>query len=100
MAELFKFGAEFFEVVNLAIKDHPNRFASIGHRLVSSGQIDDRKPPEAQSKRARDEVTIVIGAAVDHGLGHSPDRFRFDRVVPREIKLAANAAHGRKTLNR
>src|SRR5712692_8566768 len=93
IAAAFKFGAQLFEIVDLAIQNDPNRFLDIGHRLVSARQINDGKPPEAQSEWAGDEVALVVGTAVNHRSRHAPDRFRFYRLVSNKVKLAANAAH-------
>ena len=37
MAALFKFSAQFLKVIDLAVKDHPDRFFGVGHGLVSAG---------------------------------------------------------------
>jgi hypothetical protein len=65
---------------------------------MTAGQINDGKAPKAESNWAGDEVTLVIGAAMDDRSGHSPDRCRFHRLVPGKVKLAANAAHSVKEI--
>jgi hypothetical protein len=93
MAASFKLGTQLFEIVNLAVQNDPDCFLGIRHWLMPSGQIDDGKPPKPKSDRTRDEVTLIVGTAVKHGLGHPPDRARLHRLVPGKVKLAANAAH-------
>jgi hypothetical protein len=61
---------------------------------VASGQIDDGKPSEAETNRAIEKVALVVGTAMPNRFGHSPNRVRFDRLVPDKVKLTANTAHG------
>ena len=93
MAAFLKLDAQFLEVVNFTIQDDPDCFFSVRHRLMASRQIDDGKSSEAKPYCTGNKVAFVIRTAVDHCLGHSPNRFQFHRVVPGEVKLAANAAH-------
>jgi hypothetical protein len=96
MTAPLKLGPQLFEIIDLTVQNDPDPFFGIGHRLVSASEIYDGKPSEAQSKRTRQKVTLVVRTAMDHSLGHSADRFRFYRLVSGEIKLTANAAHGLK----
>src|SRR6516162_3908473 len=57
-------GANFLEIVNLAIENHPDLLLKVRHRLMTSGQINDRKTPEAESERTVKIVPLVIRAAV------------------------------------
>ena len=41
MAALLELGAQFLEIVNLAVEDDPDRFFGVRHRLVTAGQIDN-----------------------------------------------------------
>ena len=93
MAAFFELSAQLFEIVNLAVKNDPHCFFGVRHRLVAAGQIDDGKPPKAEANRAIEKVALVVGSAMANRFGHSPDRFRFHRLVPGKVKLAANAAH-------
>ncbi|HEU0050214.1 MAG TPA: hypothetical protein VFQ43_21675, partial [Nitrososphaera sp.] len=70
-----------------------HRFFRVRHWLMTSGQINNGKPPEPESERPGNQVAFVVGTTMDHRLGHPPDRVRFDRFVPDKVKLAANAAH-------
>ena len=47
VSAIFQFRAQFLEIVNFTVKNNPNGFFRVGHRLVPAGQINDRKPPEA-----------------------------------------------------
>jgi len=93
MAALLEIGAQFLEIINLAVKDDPDRFFGIRHRLVASRQINDGKPPEAESERSGDQIALIVRSAMPNRFGHLPDRIRFHRFAPSEVKLAANAAH-------
>ena len=87
-------------IVNLAIEDYPNGFFCVRHRLMTAGQIDDGKPAESEANGAIEKVALIIRPAMDNRLGHAPNRFRLDRLFLGEVKLAANAAHWLKKLNR
>src|SRR5882724_8860485 len=93
MAAFSKFSPQLFEVVDLAVQDDPDCFLCIRHRLVASGQIDDRETAKAETNRAIEKVALVVGTAMPNLFGHSPNRVRFDRLVPDKVKLAADAAH-------
>src|SRR5438309_2087259 len=82
MAAFLKLDAQLLEVVNLAVKDHPHSFLRIRHRLMASDQINDGKAPEAKPYCTGNKVALVVRTTMYHRLGHSPDRFRFDRLVP------------------
>ena len=93
MSAPFQFGAQLFEVVDLAIENDPDGFLLIRHRLMTAGQIDDGKPSKTQADRAGDEVALIVGATMGDRSRHPPDRLGLHRFVSREIKLAGYAAH-------
>src|SRR5262249_43783289 len=45
----FQFFLQFWKIVNLAVKRHPNGSFWITHRLVSAGKINDRQTSKAQT---------------------------------------------------
>src|SRR4051812_15221716 len=89
-----QFGAQFLEVVNLAVEDHPDRFIGIRHGLMAPTQIDDRKTAEPETERAGHEITFVIGSSMKDGASHARDGFARDSLIPGEVKLSGYAAHG------
>src|SRR5438477_12672119 len=93
VASPFEFETQLLKVIDLAVKDDPNCFVSIRHRLMSARQVDDGKPSKTQSNRTFGKVTFVVRSAMNHCLRHAPDDFRFYRFRSGKIKLAANTAH-------
>src|SRR5437660_11857548 len=80
MALALQLCSQFPVIVNLAVKNDPNCFLGIRHRLMTSGQINDGKSSEAEPDRTREEVTLVVRTAMDDRSGHSPDRLQFHLV--------------------
>ena len=72
----------------------------VERREVPSGLVRKRGAGRAEdhanlrTERPGNQVAFVVRSAMANRVGHSPDRFRFHRLVPGEVKLAANAAHG------
>jgi hypothetical protein len=62
----FQFTLQFREVVNLTIKDYPNGFFLVGHRLMSATKIYDRQTPKSEPERAIEIETFVIWATVNN----------------------------------
>src|SRR5260370_36653145 len=89
----FEFGPKLREVVNLTVEDHPDLLLRIRHGLMASGQIDDGKPPETQSKGRGQIVALVVRPAMENGASHSADRFRIHRFLVVKVKRAADSAH-------
>lgn len=71
VTELEEFLADFEEVINFAIEDHPDIARGIGHGLVPCwGEIEDGEASEAEAEGAIEVEAIVIGAAVGESVGH------------------------------
>jgi hypothetical protein len=41
ISQLLKLQSQFFEIINLAVENHPDGFFSVGHWLMASGQVDN-----------------------------------------------------------
>ncbi|MFP6667825.1 MAG: hypothetical protein VB876_10955 [Pirellulales bacterium] len=67
------------KVVNLAIEHHPYRPVFIRHRLLATGQINDRQPAVRQSNARGTPNPFGIGTAVANGVGHRRQRIDADR---------------------
>jgi hypothetical protein len=96
MAALFQFEAKFREIVNLTVECDPNSLFGIGHWLMPAGQIDNGQSADTETEAVRDEVAFIIRTAMNDRRRHSPNRARFHRLAPDEIKLAGYTAHGCK----
>ena len=81
MAARLQIGANFFEVVDLAVEDDHQIAAGIAERLVSRGRkIDDRQTRARQRDVRFDVHRAPIGAAVCDGIDHAPRRCRIRRA--------------------
>jgi hypothetical protein len=85
--------SEFRKVIDLSIKDDPDCFLSIGHRLMPPSEVDNREPPKAKPDRSGDEVTFIVGTTVNNAARHPSDRMTEDRAPVFKVKLPANATH-------
>ena len=47
VAPALELRTKFGKVVNLAVKDHPNRSIFVKHRLLAARQINNAQPPHA-----------------------------------------------------
>ena len=80
-------------VVDLAVEHELERAIFVRHRLVARArQVDDRQPAMAQSDRPVDIQSLVVRAAMEHGVPEPSDSFRSDRPVPK-INDGENSAH-------
>ena len=93
VAAALQFNSQFLVIIDLAVENDANASFGIEHRLMTSGQIDNGKPPKSQSDWPGDKVTLIVRSSVSDSIGHTPNRCWLDRLVARKIKLTANAAH-------
>ena len=64
-------GAQFAEVVDLAVEDQRRAAVGAAHGLVAGRcEIEDRQPPEGQADRPAREPPGVVGAAVAQAVAH------------------------------
>ena len=88
-----QFPLQFRKVIDLSIKHNPNGLFLIRHGLVPAGEIDDRQPPESESKRARNKIPLVIRTSMADGFGHRFDVHPSNGRLISEVKLSANSTH-------
>jgi hypothetical protein len=98
MSVCFEFATELQEVIDFAVKNHPDAFILIRHGLMTAAKIDNRKPAKAKPKRSGDVVAFIVRTTMDQCPCH-----RFDVPAPdgrqrSEVILTANAAHVRRYL--
>ena len=85
-------GAQGCVVVDLSIECDPDAVVLVGERLMSAGEIDDGKAPEAEEGGRVGVKALVIGAAMAHAIGHATDGF--GAFLPRKIaEDSADTAH-------
>ena len=88
-----QFGAQFGEIVDLAIIGDGQRAIGAGHRLRAAGDIDDRQTPMAQPHPRRGPHARSVGAAMRLRIGHRGDAGRIDRLGCGGIEDPGDAAH-------
>src|SRR2546428_12015733 len=79
------------EVVDFAIEDHPEAGVLVGHRLVTSGKIDDAEATKPQTRIRRCHEALIVGTSVPQRAHHDCDVVPIDFVI--EINDPADAAH-------
>src|SRR5262249_5900382 len=95
--------AQFLEVVNLAVEDHPDRAVFVDDRLTARGQINDREPPHSQRDVLFEIEAFVVGPAVNDRRRHrarSPFISRLRSIKPVLVKIdkSENPAHLKKVV--
>ena len=65
--------AQRAEVVDRPVEDEVEAPVVRDHRLVAVGRIENRQPPHADRGVAVRHESVVIRAAVPHGIAHPPD---------------------------
>ena len=83
MAARDQVAAKLGEVVNLSVEDDPDRTIFVGNRLVTTGNVNDRKSPHAYGCAAFDVIPGVIRPAMRDDIAHL-----FDQLTV--CKLAAS----------
>jgi hypothetical protein len=73
IAALREVRAQLRVVVDLAVVDDARRTVGVVHRLMPAAEVDDGEPPVAQSDRAVEEKTAVVGATVHEQVAHGRD---------------------------
>src|SRR5260370_41507988 len=94
MTGAFELPPQLKKVIDLAIKNNPDRPVFIEYGLVSANQVNDAEPPHSEAGVLFYKKAFVIGAAMHDGLAHAMDN-RF--VDPLRLVRAHNsriAAHG------
>src|ERR1019366_3811926 len=90
-------GREFFPqtliVVDLTVEDDPYRTVFIGQGLVSSSQIDDRKPAEAEPDLSGRVEAFIIRSTMANRVRHALQQRRGNLLLPLEFQFSTNAAH-------
>jgi hypothetical protein len=62
------------EVVDLAVEDGSHRPVLVVHRLLASGDVDDREPAHPEDSLVVIMKAGPIGAAVDYLVAHASDQ--------------------------
>ena len=91
MAGANQIRAQFLEVVNLAVEDHPDGSVFVGNGLVAGAEIDDAEPPHADPAAAVDVIAFVVRSAMPDLIAHRADVGQIG--LPLAQKLSGNATH-------
>src|SRR5271165_2057528 len=70
MAVVFELGAEFEEVVNLAVENDPGATVFVEDRLMASREVDDAEAAHAEASAIGDVDSLIVGAAIHDLFAH------------------------------
>ena len=93
VAARFQLPAQFLVIVNLAVKYHPQGLVFVGHGLMTALQVDHLQAAHAQAHILIQVKTLVVGAAVHHGLTHLAQQRRGNPLLFVLVDLAGYPAH-------
>ncbi len=82
-------------VVDLAVVHERDGAVLVSDRLPAAFDVDDRKAPHSQPNRTVEEVTVVIGSAMNECLGHPLDAFAVHFACRIGVSDSADPAHHR-----
>ena len=94
MALFFELGAEFEEVVNLAVENGPCAAVFVENRLMASGEVDDAESAHAETGAVGDVESLVVGAAVDDLLAHMVHECFGDIALASCANDSSDSTHG------
>src|ERR1035438_3469332 len=74
--------AQFREVVDLSVEDHPDCPVFVVNGLLPAGQVNDAEPAHTQPHRTLRVDPFIIGPAVNDRLAHPVHVGGFDDFAP------------------
>lgn len=90
---LFKFAAQFAEIVDFAVENDHRAPVRRMHWLRRSLKIDDREAAMAQPYPGIRPHSCPVRASVDHGIAHALNPDRIDRLGRFSMKDTGDPAH-------
>ena len=94
MAQSLQLGNELLKVVDLAIENDDHRAVFVEQRLLPGRDIDDRKPPMAQSQARLEMHIALVRPTMRQRLCHSTHHPFVDGAFAAGVKEASDSAHG------
>jgi len=94
VAARLELAAQLFVVVDLAVEHRVDGAVFVRDRLVTSAQVDDAQAPHAEADLRREEVALIVGAAVGHRGAHRAQVVHRDGRGAVEAEDSGDAAHG------
>src|SRR5450755_2221556 len=91
MAGANQIGAQFPEVVNLAVENHPDGSVFVRNGLVAGAQVDNAEPPHPEPATAVQVIAFVVRTAIPYLIAHRTDISQFG--VPLSQDLSGDATH-------
>src|SRR5690242_2718184 len=89
----FEFRAQFGEVIDFAVEDHPNIAILVVNRLMPRRQVNDAQTPHSQPRTSVHVDSFIVRTSVHDGLAHLMDVRRFGRVRGFNADKACYATH-------
>jgi hypothetical protein len=93
VAFLLEIPPDLWVVVNLSVKNDPDRAVLVRNRLMAREEIDHLEPSHAQSDITLDEETFVIGSAMNQSPTHPLDVVYRCGAISVVIDNAGDATH-------
>src|SRR6266566_4701276 len=81
MATIFELRAQFREVVDFAVKNHPYATVLVVNGLLPAREVNDAEAAHAEADISCHVRALFIGTAVHDGLGHPPYFFGADNFL-------------------
>src|ERR1017187_3807541 len=97
MAAAFELGAEFGEIVNLAVENDPCAAVFVEDGLMASGEIDDAEAAHAEASAVGDVKSLIVGAAVNDLVAHVVHESFRDVALASCAHHASDSTHGSLT---
>src|SRR5262245_35462107 len=91
-ARLLQGFANGLVIVDFAVVDNPNSAATVPHRLVAAGQVDNAEPAHSKGEVFSDPRTFVIRSTMRDGHIHRVDCSQ-QLLSSKTARYADNATH-------
>jgi hypothetical protein len=94
VAAALQFGLHLGVVEQLAVVDDGDGAVLVADRLPAVSQPDDAEAPRGEADARLFEIAVLVGPAVDDGVGHGAQRPRRRRPpLPRQVNHPRDATH-------
>ena len=95
MTSPFEHLAGFGIIEEFAVEDDLDGMIFVANRLLAVRQADDAEPAIGQAEPGFFEITVVVGTAMDNGVGHALEQVVRHRPSARQIHHTDDTAHAK-----
>src|SRR6266567_6102718 len=93
MATVLQILPQLLMVIDFTVKNDPDAFIFIAHRLVAGLDVNDAEAAHGQSDILLDKEAIVVRTAVDDPLVHHGERVAIYALPSLGMENSADSAH-------